>query len=203
MTLVWRFVWTSSYCRVLLPREIAIDYRLRTLRSIVNCYLSGLEVSCLLPYAEDLNAAKIHVQAPTQIVMLCGGVCSNINSSEPRSLRDAFLKILVNPAIQTSQLIKPEDWNIASILCPRENPKIGWRVDPYMSGVPGMRSFRVLTWTEYIFDEFYGDLLEFETHLAQLTELILLFCESEGSLAELGAFSVVPEIADRPHHPSV
>ncbi len=36
-----------------------------------------------------------------------------------------------------------------SILCPRENPKIGWRVDPYMSGVPGMRSFRVLTWTEY------------------------------------------------------
>ncbi len=38
---------------------------------------------------------------------------------------------------------------IQDILCPRENPKIGWRVDPYMSGVPGMRSFRVLTWTEY------------------------------------------------------
>jgi len=35
------------------------------------------------------------------------------------------------------------------ILCPRENPKIGWRVDPDISGVSEVRSFRVFTWTEY------------------------------------------------------
>ena len=40
--------------------------------------------------------------------------------------------------------------SLPSILRPRENPKIGLRVDPDISGVPGMRSFRVLTWTEYI-----------------------------------------------------
>ncbi len=36
-----------------------------------------------------------------------------------------------------------------TILRSRENPKIGWRVDPDLSGVSEVRSFRVLTWTEY------------------------------------------------------
>ncbi len=39
------------------------------------------------------------------------------------------------------------DWSLLkkSILRPRENPKIGSRIDPDISGIPGMRSFRVLT----------------------------------------------------------
>jgi len=41
----------------------------------------------------------------------------------------------------------------------------------------------------------YKDLLNFESHIAQICELILLFSESEGSLCELGAFSMEPEIA--------
>jgi len=36
-----------------------------------------------------------------------------------------------------------------TVLRSRENPKIGWRVDPDLSGVSEVRSFRVLTWTEY------------------------------------------------------
>jgi hypothetical protein len=48
-----------------------------------------------------------------------------------------------------------------------------------------------------IFSSHYTDLLKFETDLAQITELIVLFCESEGSMAELGAFSMVGEIAER------
>src|SRR3982751_3361111 len=36
-----------------------------------------------------------------------------------------------------------------NILRPRENPKSGWRVDPGSSGLSEVRSFRVLTWTEY------------------------------------------------------
>jgi len=43
----------------------------------------------------------------------------------------------------------------------------------------------------------YSNLLDFETDLAEIVELIILFCESEGSLAELGAFAKIHEIALR------
>lgn len=43
----------------------------------------------------------------------------------------------------------------------------------------------------------YGDFLEFEFHIAQVTEIILLFCESQGSLAELGTFSITDEISKK------
>lgn len=43
----------------------------------------------------------------------------------------------------------------------------------------------------------YRDLLLFETDLAQVCELIILFPESEGSVAELGAFSVIDEISEK------
>ena len=43
----------------------------------------------------------------------------------------------------------------------------------------------------------YKDILSFESDIAQLSELIVLFSESFGSAAELGAFSMVPEIALR------
>jgi hypothetical protein len=43
----------------------------------------------------------------------------------------------------------------------------------------------------------YENILDFETDLAQIVELIILFCESEGSLAELGAFAMINEIALR------
>ncbi|MBN7806457.1 retron St85 family effector protein [Agrobacterium rosae] len=43
----------------------------------------------------------------------------------------------------------------------------------------------------------YKDILTFEAHIAQISELIVLFSESFGSAAELGAFSMVPDIAHR------
>ncbi|WP_283816658.1 retron St85 family effector protein [Phenylobacterium glaciei] len=43
----------------------------------------------------------------------------------------------------------------------------------------------------------YRDLLSFETDLAQVCELVIIFPESEGSIAELGAFSVIEEISER------
>ncbi len=49
----------------------------------------------------------------------------------------------------------------------------------------------------FSFFDKYGDILEFETDFAQIVELIILFCESEGSLAELGAFAMISEIASR------
>jgi hypothetical protein len=48
-----------------------------------------------------------------------------------------------------------------------------------------------------VFSAHYTDILEFESDLAQITELIILFCESAGSFAELGAFATVSEIAER------
>lgn len=48
-----------------------------------------------------------------------------------------------------------------------------------------------------IFEAGYSDLLEFESDIAQVVSLILLFVESPGSFAELGAFASFAEIA--PH----
>jgi hypothetical protein len=41
----------------------------------------------------------------------------------------------------------------------------------------------------------YQDWLSFESEFAQIVDLIVLFSESYGSVAELGAFAMVPEIA--------
>src|SRR5882672_3355875 len=43
----------------------------------------------------------------------------------------------------------------------------------------------------------YSDLLAFEEDLAYLTSLVVLFCENPGAIAELGSFSVVPQLAER------
>lgn len=43
----------------------------------------------------------------------------------------------------------------------------------------------------------YKDILSFEADIAQIAELIVLFSESFGAAAELGAFAMVPEIASR------
>ena len=58
-----------------------------------------------------------------------------------------------------------------AILRSRENPKIGSRVDPDISGVPGMQSFWVLTWTEYITDHFLPALASLGIPLGEATIL--------------------------------
>ncbi|WLB53788.1 retron St85 family effector protein [Bradyrhizobium japonicum] len=115
-----------------------------------------------LPYVTDLDAEKIHVQAPSDIVFLCGGQRSDLSEPEPLSLRDAFLKIIDNPIFRGRDLVQAEDVT-----------------------------------DDFLFFAKYDDILEFETDFAQIVELIILFCESEGSLAELGAFAMISEIASR------
>lgn len=46
-------------------------------------------------------------------------------------------------------------------------------------------------------EEVYPDLLQLETDLASLTAVLVLITESAGSLAELGSFSCIPEIASK------
>ncbi|RZF61208.1 hypothetical protein EWE75_19160 [Sphingomonas populi] len=46
-------------------------------------------------------------------------------------------------------------------------------------------------------DSPYQDLVKFETDLAQICELVILFSESPGSFVELGSFSAVEEIAEK------
>jgi hypothetical protein len=46
-------------------------------------------------------------------------------------------------------------------------------------------------------DSPYQDLIAFELDIAQVSDLIVLFSEGFGSLAELGAFSQIPPIAER------
>lgn len=43
----------------------------------------------------------------------------------------------------------------------------------------------------------YDDFLRFESDIAQVCELVLLFCESEGSFSELGTFCSIEEIRSR------
>lgn len=43
----------------------------------------------------------------------------------------------------------------------------------------------------------YTDILSFETEFAEIVDLVILFSESQGSFTELGAFSMIKEIADR------
>jgi DNA-binding transcriptional ArsR family regulator len=44
---------------------------------------------------------------------------------------------------------------------------------------------------DWSFDSFYTDLLEFESHIAQLSAAIVLMLEAPGALAELGLFSAL------------
>lgn len=48
---------------------------------------------------------------------------------------------------------------------------------------------------DWSLEEVYPDLLQLETDLASLTAVLVLITESAGSLAELGSFSCIPEIA--------
>ena len=148
------------------PQTIATRYRPKgTLRSIARHYRLGLlRVSFLnIPYATDLDAEKIHVQASSNVVFLCESqTLRNISDPTPLSLRDAFIKILDNPILKGRDLIQAEEIT-----------------------------------SDFLFFKKYDDILEFETDLAQIVELIILFCESEGSLAELGAFAMISEIASR------
>lgn len=116
----------------------------------------------MLPYAEDFDTERIHVYSATEVVFLCGGPFSDISEPTPRSLRDAFLKILDFAPLRDRVLLQAEEITSA-----------------------------------FSFFHDYDNILDFETDLAQVVELIILFCESEGSLAELGAFAMIDEIAQR------
>jgi hypothetical protein len=67
-------------------------------------------------------------------------------------------------------------------------------------GRPGLKLYSTVTPEDFrIFapDGPYKDWLSFEREFAQIVDLVVLFSESYGSVAELGAFSVVEEIATR------
>ena len=117
----------------------------------------------MLPFVTDLDAKNLHVQAPSEVIFLCGGPTTGVSNSHAiQSLRDAFNKIIDFPTRDSRVLIQAEDVT-----------------------------------KEALFFSHYADVLAFETDLAEITELILLFCESVGSFAELGAFSMIGEIAKR------
>lgn len=113
-------------------------------------------------FADSVNAAKVHVVAPTDFVFLCGGQMSNIDQKPPKSLRDAFYKITDFQPLKKASVVRAEDVEILHISRSK-----------------------------------YPDLLSFELDLAELAKVTLLFSESHGSLAELGSFCLVPEIAKR------
>lgn len=109
---------------------------------------------------EWLDLEKLHVHAPSDAVLVCGGQ-QNVKSKKSLSLRDAFLKVSHNPPLS----------------------KLTFRLAEETS-VTEKKSA-------------YNDWMNFESDLAQLCQLIVLFCESEGSIAELALFVSIDEIARR------
>lgn len=107
------------------------------------------------------RAAPIYVNPPTDVIFLCGGKTPK-RSKKPASLRDAFLKIPANPALNGRIVRLAEKVN-----------------------------------TFHMERAAYEDLLAFELDFAQICGLVVLFSESEGSIAELGSFSVIDEISSR------
>lgn len=116
----------------------------------------------MLPYLGDLSVDNLHVQAPSEVVFVCGGAWSTDSRQPIASMRDAFLRVSEHRSLRGRDIILAEHVTRLSA-----------------------------------FSAYYDELLEFENDLAQVTELILLFCESEGSFAELGSFAMIPEIASR------
>jgi hypothetical protein len=166
--LVWRFAGPHCIaefcCREWWRQAIALTGRsARCLVATTHGFKGKLRfVPPTLPYSEDLDANNIHVQAPSDVIFLCGGRYSDISVAIPLSLRDAFLKIVDFPPLRDRILIQAEEVT-----------------------------------AQFSFFDYYDNILDFESDLAQIVELILLFCESEGSLAELGAFATIEEIAQR------
>ena len=113
----------------------------------------------MLPFIDDLDLGSLHVQAPTEVIFLCGGPYDGPKEAGLKSLRHAFHCIAEHPSLKGRDIIMAED--------------VTRRSD---------------------FAAHYDDLLLFERDIAQITELVLLFCESEGSFAELGSFSSYEEI---------
>ena len=113
----------------------------------------------MLPYIQDLDVKTLHVQAPTEVVFLCGGPYEKNKEPALKSLRHAFYCIVEHPALKGREIIMAED--------------VTRRSD---------------------FSAHYDNLLSFERDIAQITDLVLLFCESPGSFAELGSFSSYSEI---------
>ncbi|MCC0004237.1 MAG: hypothetical protein H6872_03485 [Methylobacteriaceae bacterium] len=141
---------------------MATAHRPGTLRSMVCRHLPSLKGKRLLPFADEFDNAGLHVREPFVVILLCGGPTGNLNDPIPKSLRDAFLKIIEFPALKNADLIQAEEVT-----------------------------------SQFDFFDHYTDILIFETDLAQIVELIILFCESEGSVSELAAFAFIQEIYER------
>lgn len=84
---------------------------------------------------------------------------------------------LISQPGKPSEMLRDLFFNISKTSAPPYNIILAEDADPLTS------------------DAGYKDLLSFESDVAQIVGLILLFVESAGSLAELGAFSALPTIA--------
>ena len=104
--------------------------------------------------------SSLRVHAPTSVIFVCGGEV-DLNADQPRSLRDALLRVSHRSILAKYDVHRAEEMEWAF---------------PHGEHV---------------------ELLEFEADIAQISDLIILFSESPGSLTELGAFSVIDEIARR------
>lgn len=107
----------------------------------------------------DLNNIRVH--QPTSVFLICGGELQIDTSKAAPSLREAYMRVCINPPLSKYQSVLAEEL-----------------LNLFSSGS-------------------YQDFLRFEADIAEVSRLVLLFSESYGSAAELGAFSISTSISDK------
>ena len=115
----------------------------------------------------SLNPDSIAIRNPKRFIFFCGGILSN-KAGEPVSLRGLVIRWL-----------KTKNHPIHQNICLAEDVSTQFKNDLFSH------------------DAQYPDLITLETDLANLADLIVLIVESPGSIAELGAFSVVSGIREK------
>ena len=70
-------------------------------------------------------------------------------------------------------------------------------INPYLGGAEPIQAEELTREYTANIAQTYNDILRFESDFAQICALVILFCESEGSLAELGAFALDEEISKK------
>jgi len=69
----------------------------------------------MVPFVEDLSVDKLHVQAPTEIIFLCGGPYTDFSEPGTVSMRDAFRKVSAHPAVGNREIVLAEDFTKLSV----------------------------------------------------------------------------------------
>jgi len=130
-------------------------------------------------YLKDVNFNTIEISEYPQIAFLCGGEPGTLTDSDDSGAIKQLLPFLRSRPKQYFPSIRSF---ISQLLTIRN------------SNLRCQNAEDIKDWNSY---SAYEDLIEFEKDIAHICKAIVLFVESPGSIAELGSFTIIPEITKK------